>query len=121
MPKTFKFEVVTPEKVFYSDDVELVVFNRSDGEMGVMEGHEPMVVAMDIGELKITKDGKTIIVNLTSNFGNGGGTQSVNNRVRQISRTVKSFAPNSSVYLHIEGKEVEYLGGDGVYIKQPIE
>ena len=68
MPKTFKFEVVTPEKVFYSDDVELVVFNRSDGEMGVMDGHEPMVVAMDIGELKITKDGKTIIAAVADGF-----------------------------------------------------
>ena len=68
MPKTFKFEVVTPEKVFYSDDVELIVFNRSDGEMGVMEGHEPMVVAMDIGELKITKEGKTIIAAVADGF-----------------------------------------------------
>ena len=68
MPKTFKFEVVTPEKVFYSDDVELVVFNRSDGEMGVMEGHEPMVVAMDIGELKITKDWKTMTAAVADGF-----------------------------------------------------
>ena len=55
MPKTFKFEVVTPEKVFYSDEVDMVVFNRSDGEMGIMAEHEPMVVAMDIGELRIVK------------------------------------------------------------------
>ena len=60
--------MVTPEKVFYSDDVELVVFNRSDGEMGVMEGHEPMVVAMDIGELKITKDGKTMTAAVADGF-----------------------------------------------------
>jgi len=68
MPKTFKFEVVTPEKVFYSDEVELIIFNRSDGEMGVMSGHEPMVVAMDIGELKITKDDKTIIAAVADGF-----------------------------------------------------
>ena len=68
MPKTFKFEVVTPEKIFYSDDVELVIFNRSDGEMGVMSGHEPMVVAMDIGELKITKDDKTMVAAVADGF-----------------------------------------------------
>ena len=55
MAKTFKFEVVTPEKVFYSDDVDMIVFNRTDGEMGVEAGHMPMVVAMDIGELRIVK------------------------------------------------------------------
>lgn len=57
MAKTFKFEVVTPEKVFYSDDVDMIIFNREDGEMGVMADHMPMVVAVDVGILKIVKDG----------------------------------------------------------------
>lgn len=57
MAKTFKFEVITPEKVFYSSDVDMIIFNREDGEMGVMADHMPMVVAVDIGMLKIVKDG----------------------------------------------------------------
>lgn len=57
MAKTFKFEVVTPEKVFYSNDVDMIIFNREDGEMGVMADHIPMVVAVDVGMLKIIKDG----------------------------------------------------------------
>ncbi len=57
MAKTFKFEVVTPEKVFYSSDVDMIIFNREDGEMGVMADHMPMVVAVDVGMLKIIKDG----------------------------------------------------------------
>lgn len=57
MAKTFKFEVVTPEKIFYSADVEMVIFNREDGEMGIMAGHMPMAVAVDVGILKIVKDG----------------------------------------------------------------
>lgn len=57
MAKTFKFEVVTPEKVFYSDDVDMIIFNREDGEMGVMADHMPMVVAVDVGILKIVRDG----------------------------------------------------------------
>jgi len=68
MPKTFKFEVVTPEKVFYSDEVDMVVFNRSDGEMGIMSDHEPMVVAMDIGELKIIKGQEHLIAAFADGF-----------------------------------------------------
>ena len=68
MAKTFKFEVVTPEKVFYSDDVDMVVFNRSDGEMGVLADHMPMVVAMDIGELKITKGNEVLIAAVADGF-----------------------------------------------------
>ena len=68
MAKTFKFEVVTPEKVFYSDDVDMVVFNRSDGEMGVLADHMPMVVAMDIGELKITKGNEVLVAAVADGF-----------------------------------------------------
>lgn len=55
MAKQFKFEVVTPERVFYSDEVDMIVFNREDGEMGVMADHMPMLVAVDIGVLRIMK------------------------------------------------------------------
>jgi len=66
--KTFKFEVVTPEKVFYSDEVNMIVFNRSDGEMGVMADHMPMVVAMDIGTLKITKGEESLVAAVSEGF-----------------------------------------------------
>ncbi len=62
-----------------------------------------------------------IIVNLSSNFGNGGGSESIENRVKQLAKTIKNYAPGKKIYLHINGKEVEYLGGEGVYIKQPLE
>lgn len=64
---------------------------------------------------------KDVIVNLSSNFGNGGGTKSITDRVAQLAKTVKIHEPNKNIYLYINGKEVEYLGGDGVYIKQPLE
>lgn len=68
MAKTFKFEVVTPEKVFYSDEVNMIVFNRSDGEMGVMAGHTPMVVAINIGTLKINKGDETLTAAVSEGF-----------------------------------------------------
>ena len=64
---------------------------------------------------------KDVIVDLSSNFGNGGGSKSITSRVSQLSKTVKYYEPNKNVYLYINGKEVEYLGGDGVYIKQPLD
>lgn len=68
MAKTFKFEVVTPEKVFYSDEIDMVVFNRTDGEMGVMADHMPMVVAMDVGTLKIVKGNETFVASVGEGF-----------------------------------------------------
>ena len=45
MAKLFKFEVVAPNRIFYSDEVEMVTFNTENGEMGVMANHVPMLIA----------------------------------------------------------------------------
>ncbi len=45
MAKQFKFQVVTPSRVFYSDEVEMIIFNTENGEMGVMANHVPMLIA----------------------------------------------------------------------------
>lgn len=78
-------------------------------------------IPSNVDLIDVKTDDKSVIVNLTSNFGNGGGFDSVEHRIKQLSSTVKSAAPGKAVYLHINGKEVEYLGGDGVYIKQPLD
>lgn len=71
--------------------------------------------------INVTVDYEKVIVDLTSNFGNGGGFSSIENRVKQLLATVKNVVKNKDIYLFINGKQVEYLGGDGVYIKQPLE
>jgi len=78
-------------------------------------------IPANVDIISIRQLDKDIIVDLTSNFGNGGGTNSVANRVKQLSKTVKLYEPSKNIYLYINGKEVEYLGGDGVYIKQPLD
>ena len=70
--------------------------------------------------ISVEQTSDKIIVNLTSGFGQGGGSQSVENRVKQLSKTVKERVKNKKVYLYIDNKEVEYLGGEGVYISQPL-
>lgn len=52
--KTFKLEVVTPDKVVYSDNaVVSVVIPGSEGYFGVLAGHAPMMAEMSIGELDL--------------------------------------------------------------------
>jgi len=78
-------------------------------------------IPANVDLISVKRIDKSVIVDLSSNFGNGGGTKSVENRVKQLAKTVRNIEPNKNIYLHINGKEVEYLGGDGVYIKQPLE
>lgn len=56
MSKTFKFEVVTPTGIFYQDEVDFISFRAINGEMGVMAGHAPMLVANRPCTLEIEKN-----------------------------------------------------------------
>ena len=50
-------EIVTPERLAYSDDVDAVVLPGSEGEMGVLPHHAPLVSTLGVGELRIRKGG----------------------------------------------------------------
>jgi F-type H+-transporting ATPase subunit epsilon len=58
MAATFKLEIVTPESEAYSGDVEMVTLPASEGEMGVLPQHTPLMTQILPGEIIIRKDGK---------------------------------------------------------------
>ncbi len=62
----------------------------------------------------------SIIINLTREFGDGGGTQSVLARLNQIVQTADLYGGKLPVYLYLDGKKAQDLGGEGIYIEQPI-
>ena len=51
----FMLRIVTPERVFYEGNVEMVEFNTTEGEIGVLPGHIPMTVIVSPGILTITE------------------------------------------------------------------
>lgn len=68
MASTFVLEIITPERKFFSGEVEMVILKTPEGEMGILQGHVPMVVAVDIGPIKIKKDGEWLEAVLTEGF-----------------------------------------------------
>ena len=50
-------EIVTPEKLAYEDDVDMVLVPGIDGELGILPHHTPLVSLLGDGELKIRKGG----------------------------------------------------------------
>lgn len=61
-------EVVTPQRILISQDVESVVAPGSLGEFGVMEGHVPFLSGIVPGELRFTAGGKTERFAVSSGF-----------------------------------------------------
>ena len=50
-------EIVTPERLAYSDVVDSVQLPGSQGELGVLPHHAPLVSTLGVGELRIRKGG----------------------------------------------------------------
>jgi F-type H+-transporting ATPase subunit epsilon len=51
-------DIVTPEKKFFSGEVENVYLPGTEGEMGILPGHVPLVTGMNPGELRYSVNGK---------------------------------------------------------------
>ncbi len=50
-------EIVTPERLAYSDTVDSVQLPGSEGELGVLPHHTPLISTLGVGELRIRKGG----------------------------------------------------------------
>lgn len=65
---TFHLEIVVPDRAFYTDEVQELVVRTPDGEIGILSGHIPMVVAVSIGPIKIKKDDKWLDAFISEGF-----------------------------------------------------
>ena len=57
MPTTFHFDLVSPEKLAFSGEVDQVDIPGVEGDFGVLAGHAPMVAAIRPGILTVTAGG----------------------------------------------------------------
>ena len=68
MEKCFQLEIITPERRFYSGQVESLILPALDGEYGVLPGHEPVVAGVEPGEARFKAEGVWHSVIVTQGF-----------------------------------------------------
>ena len=51
MAETLKLEIITPESVIYSEEVDMVTLPGSEGEAGIYPNHVPLMTKVQAGEL----------------------------------------------------------------------
>ena len=51
--KVFSLRIITPDRLFYEGEAEMVEFNTTEGQIGVLPGHIPMTVILKPGILTI--------------------------------------------------------------------
>ncbi|MFS8629714.1 MAG: F0F1 ATP synthase subunit epsilon [Bacillales bacterium] len=54
--KTIRVNVVTPDRVVYDEDVEMVSTKTIHGEIGVLPGHIPTVAPLQITAIRLKKE-----------------------------------------------------------------
>ena len=58
MAKTLKLQIVTPQGVVYSDDVEMVGLKSVEGQIGILPHHIRLMTQLVPGEMMVRKDGR---------------------------------------------------------------
>lgn len=58
MANTFHFDLVSPEKIVFSGEVEQVDVPGVEGDFGILAGHSPLVASVRPGVMTVTVNGK---------------------------------------------------------------
>ncbi|WP_404405338.1 F0F1 ATP synthase subunit epsilon [Jeotgalibacillus malaysiensis] len=66
--KTVNVNIVTPDGPVYESAVEMVSTKAQSGELGILPGHIPMVAPLEIGAVRLKKEGRTELVAVTGGF-----------------------------------------------------
>ncbi|MEC7543354.1 MAG: ATP synthase F1 subunit epsilon [Verrucomicrobiota bacterium] len=66
MPITL--EIVTPDAKVFSEEVDQVIVPTSNGKIGVLPHHVPVIDKLVAGDLKVIKDGQTEYLAVGSGF-----------------------------------------------------
>ncbi len=80
----FNLEIVTPTQILESVNVSYARCPGVDGLFGIMSGHREAIIALDLGEIKITSDNKDAYY-ATS----GGFVEITKNKINLLVETIE--------------------------------
>ncbi len=64
----FHVEIITPDRVFYKGEADMIEFNTADGEIGVYKDHIPLTTVLEPGVVIIHKDGEQKVAAVHAGF-----------------------------------------------------
>ncbi|MBD2845887.1 F0F1 ATP synthase subunit epsilon [Paenibacillus sp. IB182496] len=65
---TFLLEIVTPERIVYAEQVDMVSVKGVEGELGILPGHIPMVTPLQIAPVTIKRGSQHELVAVNGGF-----------------------------------------------------
>ena len=68
MSDTIKLDIVTAEKVVFSEEVDTVVAPGVGGELGILPHHTNLMTTLNAGELRVRRAGEEIYMAISGGF-----------------------------------------------------
>ena len=65
---TIRLEIVTPEKMVFSDDVDMILAWGVEGQLGILPHHAPLMTILQPGDLVFRKEGKEEALTIGGGF-----------------------------------------------------
>ncbi len=65
---SFKIKVLSPNRVFYEGDADMIELTTTEGDIGVYKGHIPLTAIVAPGILRITLDGEVKEASMLEGF-----------------------------------------------------
>jgi len=65
---TTKLDIVTAERVVFSEDVDMVIAPGVEGQLGILPHHAPLMTVLVPGELLVRKGGQELPLAITGGF-----------------------------------------------------
>jgi F-type H+-transporting ATPase subunit epsilon len=72
----FQVDIVAPESVVWSGEADFVVARTTEGEIGILAGHEPLMAALATGVVVVESNKEKVTIGT-----HGGFLQVLNNQV----------------------------------------
>ncbi len=63
-----KIDVITQERVVFSGEADMVVAPGVLGTVGILPHHAPLLTALEVGELRVKRDGEEICIAVSGGF-----------------------------------------------------
>lgn len=81
---SFNLQIISPEKTLFDESIEMVIIPGTEGDLGVLSNHMPLITSLRLGNIYVYKDNKVIKKFLV----NGGILEVIENRCTLLTEDI---------------------------------
>ena len=81
---SFNLQIISPDKSVFDEEIEMVIIPGTEGDIGVLSNHMPLITSLRLGNIYIYKNKKIIKKFLV----NGGIIEALENRCTLLTEDI---------------------------------